>query len=846
EGSGRDLALLMEAIRRDPAKYENNENENIKRNGERVWIAWKNKPIFSEAGKLIEIQSVGIDISARKQAEDALQQSEAKWRSITENSIDHIMLVNREGNISFINHTALGLAPEQLINTPMTDYLPPAYKQVANDCLQRVWNTGEPDQFTVEYEVGDGSVLYYESNVGPVKEGEKIVAVLVSARDISKRKHTEVALRNSEERMRLLVEQADAVLWSVDRQLKFTSSVGGGLRGLGLLPNQVVDSGLDLYQFFQTQSKDYAPIKAHLQALEGKSGSYEFDWQGRYYQSQIVPQFDEAGNITGCIGAAVDVTHRKQAEEALRIAHHELETRVAERTAELAQANVELKKQISERERTQHLLDESERKFQTIFESSNDAVMLLDSKGFLDCNDATLKMFGFISRNEFVGKHPSELSPANQANGEPSQELADKKITDAFASGKNFFEWTHQRKNGEAFPAEVLLTPMTIAGETILQATVRDITDRKRVEEQLNRQKTLFEAVFRDVPDTMLIADVNRKIMMCNPAFTRMFLYRSEEIVGQTKEILYESLEEFERLGRERFNLSAEEKVKPYVMNYKRKGGELFPGETVGAPIRDEDGFSIGFMVVIRDISERIQAEEEINRQKAELETSNKELESYSYSIAHDLRSPLRAITGFSQILMADAKDKLNAEDLDHLSRIIDAGKNLSNLIDDILELSRISRRELSIGTVNLSNVGNDIILRLQQSQPNKQVQWQAQENLIAKGDVRLLEVALQNLIENAWKYSRDKTPATIELGAAIVNKEKAYYVKDNGVGFDMAYKDKLFKPFHRLHSLQEFEGTGIGLATVHRIIQRHGGRVWVEAAENQGAAFYFTLSNSP
>jgi len=255
----------------------------------------------------------------------------------------------------------------------------------------------------------------------------------------------------------------------------------------------------------------------------------------------------------------------------------------------------------------------------------------------------------------------------------------------------------------------------------------------------------------------------------------------------------------------------------------------------------DASGKQAQLLGTIQDITERKQAEEELNRQKIELEVSNKELESYSYSIAHDLRTPLRAITSFSQILMAEAPEKFDAEQLQYLTRIVAAGKNMAQLINDILELSRITRSALNYENVNLSKVAQDIIERLEQEHPDKKVQWQIQGNMFVNGDSTLLTLALQNLLENAWKFTRDKTPAQIEMSEKQRDNEIVFSVKDNGVGFDMEYKKNLFKPFHRLHP-KEFEGTGVGLATVHRIIQRHGGRMWVEAEVEQGATFYFTL----
>lgn len=225
-----------------------------------------------------------------------------------------------------------------------------------------------------------------------------------------------------------------------------------------------------------------------------------------------------------------------------------------------------------------------------------------------------------------------------------------------------------------------------------------------------------------------------------------------------------------------------------------------------------------------------------------ELEVSNQELESYSYSIAHDLRTPLRSIIGFSQILREELHEKLAPSEKDDLERVIGAGKHLSKLIDDILELSRITRRDLEHGEIDLSILVNEQMDAFAKSEPERSVSCTVQPGLRAVGDPRLLTIALQNMIENAWKFTRNSNDAKIVFNASSRDNETVYCLCDNGVGFDMAYSNKLFKPFERLHRQKDFTGTGVGLATVQRIILRHGGRIWAEAAPGKGACFFFTL----
>jgi light-regulated signal transduction histidine kinase (bacteriophytochrome) len=226
----------------------------------------------------------------------------------------------------------------------------------------------------------------------------------------------------------------------------------------------------------------------------------------------------------------------------------------------------------------------------------------------------------------------------------------------------------------------------------------------------------------------------------------------------------------------------------------------------------------------------------------AQLEASNKELEAFSYSVSHDLRAPLRSIDGFSQALEKDYGGILDDNGKDFLRRVRAASQTMARLIDDLLKLSQLTRTEIRRESVNLSMVAREIAEELQKTQPARRVEFIIADGLIGYGDPQLLRVGMENLLGNAWKYTRKNLAARIEFGATRQDGGTAYYVRDNGVGFDMAYADKLFGAFQRLHSTAEFEGTGIGLATVQRIIRRHGGRVWTEAKINEGATFYFSL----
>jgi signal transduction histidine kinase len=233
---------------------------------------------------------------------------------------------------------------------------------------------------------------------------------------------------------------------------------------------------------------------------------------------------------------------------------------------------------------------------------------------------------------------------------------------------------------------------------------------------------------------------------------------------------------------------------------------------------------------------------ESLRRNTAELLAANTELDAFSYSVSHDLRAPLRSIDGFSQVLLEDYATQLDQAGRDSLQRVRAASQRMGTLIDDLLKLARVTRSDMRTEVVDLSRIAGDIAAELHRSTPERQVEFTIAQGLEARGDTRLLRVAVENLLRNSWKYTAKQPQPRIEFGSVEGNGERVFLVRDNGAGFDMQYADKLFGVFQRLHSATEFEGTGIGLATVRRIITRHGGRIWAEGAVDQGATFYFTL----
>ncbi|HED16809.1 MAG TPA: PAS domain S-box protein [Gammaproteobacteria bacterium] len=389
------------------------------------------------------------------------------------------------------------------------------------------------------------------------------------------------------------------------------------------------------------------------------------------------------------------------------------------------------------------------------------------------------------------------------------------------------------------------------AGYNMMTQAVRDRVDA------LTDEKQRLQITLESIADAVITTNKSGEIDYINPVAEALTGWNHLDGVGVPLSTVYKVHDEdtgkaIENHVVECLRNSAVLHSGPRAILVTREGIELAIEDTV-APIQDHNKDTIGVILVFRDITERIARKKEllqhrynleklVSKRTQELETINDELESFSYSVSHDLRSPLRSIDGFSRALQEDCEDQINDQGMDFLRRIRNSVQRMGALIDDLLMLSRTTRRDFTPEMVNISELAEKISGQLRISKPERKVELVIQAGLEVYADPGLIETVMENLLGNAWKYTGKQAHACIELGQIVNEDEAAIYVRDNGVGFDMHYASKLFGAFQRLHSTDEFPGTGIGLATVERIINRHGGRIWVEAAVNKGATFYFSL----
>ncbi len=583
----------------------------------------------------------------------------------------------------------------------------------------------EPSEYNVTCK--DGKVRVMEISGAFI--ANKLLSIFT---DITESIRVKGKLVESEEKFRLLAENSIDCIWKLDTKLRFTYLSPSSEKIMGIKPEQwlgtILSSHFNKKEFLKVgilaakSLKDYKTftnITFETKMLNNNNEEIDLEISS----SSLL---NSNGKLVGLQGITRDITERK----------------------------------LSNRK-----LEESERKLQLLYDSSSDAIMLLDEEGFFDCNGSALRLFGCSNMDEFCSRHPADFSPPIQPDGTDSMSYAKNNISVALKKGSKRFEHLHRRLDGTEFLAEVLLDALMLKGKKVLQARVYDITERKQIEKELAKYRNHLE-----------------------------------ELVSKRTTELEKRVTEVEQLN-----------VKMVTLSNGLKGSN-----------------------------------KSLEATTFQLTEANKELEAFAYSVSHDLRAPLRNIDGFSQILLEDYSDILDKQGQHYLQRVRAGTQNMGQLIDDILSLSRSGRHSMDKKTINMESIVREVYKSFKNGLKNelkdRKIDFVVHECPPALADSHLVKIVLTNLLSNALKFTRIRENAKIETGSMTEDGHTVFFIKDNGIGFDMKYADKLFTAFQRLHNIEEYEGSGIGLAIVKRIIHRHGGRVWVKSDKDVGTTFYFTF----
>ncbi len=826
----------------DKGRFED-EGWRVRKGDDPFWAHVDIRALRDDENRLRGFTQVTRDVTERRRHQESLRRSEERYRRLVELCPD-ALLVLREGQIVFLNsatRTLLGASDaEQLLGKPFLDLVPAderedighRLRELAEHGSHHPWgqssgpgHRGSAGGFTGErLRRLDGPEVTVEMAATRLTfEDEPAVQLLLH--DVTARKEAAAALRESEARKTAMLETSLDAIVSVDHKGIAREWNSAAERIFGYTREEALGHRLETLIVPPAMTDKYLP------------GLADYVMTG-------------AGSL---IGRAVEVMARRKNGEEFPI---ELAlTQIPSTEPPLFTAFI---RDITDRRRSEEALQRSEARKAAVLETALDAIVSIDQGGrIIEWNPAAERTFGY-SRELALGRDMAELIIPRTSGDMHRKGMARYLQTGRGRALGHRSEMMALRANGAEFPVEISITKIPGDGPTVFTCFIRDITERRRTEEALRKSEERFRLLVEGVEDyAIFMLDTHGRITTWNVGAERIEGYRTQEIIGRRFHRFYNQEDVERKKPDEALAVATAEGHYHDERWLVRKDGSQFWASFVLTALRDEGGKLTGFSTIARDITQRKQAEDEIRRlytelekqvqeRTAELQAAYQEMEAFSYSISHDLRAPLIHIAGFVEMLRGELEPKLDEKSRRHLQTICNSSEQMGRMIADLLAFSRIGRAEMHRVRVNLGDTVQDVQRELQGRVGDRQVTWILPPLPDVLGDPFLLRQAVVNLMANALKFTQARAEARIEVGVESTDRENIFFVRDNGAGFDMKYAAKLFGVFQRLHSATEFEGTGIGLAIVRRIIQRHGGRTWAEGAIEGGATFYFSLPCFP
>lgn len=811
---------VTEAVRE--RKHYSHEHRIIRKDGAERIIHEESEVEVDENGNAVKMTGTVQDITEHRRAERALEESEERYRTLVENLQEGIVALDENDSITYVNPRMaemLEYTVQDMMGRPLFEFMDRAEAERARKRLERR-RQGITQNFDSEYLKKDGGALYVTVAAAPLMKGGEYRGSITGIIDTSERRKAEDALRESERRLRAILEGMGNPVFIQDMEGRLVYVNGIFLSSLDKRPEEVYGNTIfDILPPEVARELHEDDLKA-MEADEPMQFEDEVPLpDGTHYA--LTTKFtlkDKEGKKYAMCGVVTDITPLKHAEDALR---------------------------------------ESEARLRAILENMGNPMFMQDMEGrMIYVNKIFFSTLG-AEEKDVYGKTVFDIFPP-----EVAEELHKDDLKAMESDVPIQVENEIPLPDGMHYSIATKFTLKDKDGRKYAMCgVVTDITPLKRAEDALRRSEASLREAQRIAHLGNFEHDVTTDMLYISDEVYRIFGRRKgdiESIMDFTRAVHPDDLEMVKE-AMEGLLYGA----MPYSIDYRilRPGGEEKIIHSEAECIRDKEGRPVRMTGIILDITERKRAEEEVRKLNIELEkrveertselqrameglsAANREIETFTYSVAHDLRSPLRLVDGFSMLLVKKQREKLDRDGQEQVMRIRGAVKRMGELIDDLLNLSYVMRAEISYVSVDLSGLARSIAGNLIKAEPERTAAFHIEEGLRARGDEKLLKLVLENLLGNAWKFTSKIPAPKIEMGVA--GREDGwtvFRVRDNGAGFDMKQADRLFHPFQRLHPSDEFPGTGIGLATVQRIIQRHGGNVWAEGEPGRGAAFYFTL----